>query len=98
VQTEHSLTPEILAMSKRTFDRLSPADRDIVKQAAKESVPHMRSLWVAMEVDAQKQVEAGGATVYQADKPAFAKLVQPVYDQFVRDAKLKQLVERIRAA
>ena len=97
-QTEHSLTPEILAMSKRTYDRLSPADRELVRQAAKESVPVMREKWVAMEVDAQKQVEAGGATVYPADKEAFAKLIQPVYDQFVRDAKLKALVERIRAA
>jgi tripartite ATP-independent transporter DctP family solute receptor len=94
--TEHSLTPEILAMSKRSFDRMTPADRDIIRQAAKESVPHMRSLWVKMEEDARKQVEAGGAQVYEADKPAFARLVQPVYDQFVRDAKLKQLVERIR--
>ncbi|MCO6419184.1 TRAP transporter substrate-binding protein [Siccirubricoccus sp. KC 17139] len=94
--TEHSLTPEILAMSKRSWDRLPAADRDILKQAAKESVPHMRALWVKMEEDARKQVEAGGATVVEADKPAFARLVQPVYDQFVRDAKLRQLVDRIR--
>ncbi len=96
--TEHSLTPEILAMSKRSFDRLSAADKEVVKQAAVESVPHMRRLWVAMEVDARKQVEAAGATLVEADKPAFARLVRPVYDQFVRDAKLKQLVERIQAA
>jgi tripartite ATP-independent transporter DctP family solute receptor len=96
--TEHSLTPEILAMSKRSFDRLAAADKELVKQCAVESVPHMRSLWVAMEVDARKQVEAAGVTIVQADKPAFAALVRPVYDQFVRDAKLKQLVERIQAA
>ncbi|MFC7692347.1 hypothetical protein ACFQY5_25015 [Paeniroseomonas aquatica] len=49
-----------------------------------------------MEEDARRQVEAGGALIVEADKPAFARLVRPVYDQFVRDAKLKQLVERIR--
>lgn len=96
--TEHSLTPEILAMSKRSFDRLSAADKDLVKQAAKDSVPHMRELWVAMEVNARKQIEAAGCTITEADKPAFARLVQPVYEQFVRDAKLKRLVERIQAA
>ena len=96
--TEHSLTPEILAMSKRSFDRLAAADKALVKQCAVESVPHMRSLWVAMEVEARKQVEAAGVTIVQADKPAFARLVRPVYDQFVRDAKLKSLVERIQAA
>ena len=96
--TEHSLTPEILAMSKRSFDRLAAADKALVKQCAVESVPHMRSLWVAMEVEARKQVEAAGVTIVQADKPAFARLVRPVYDQFVRDAKLKSLVERIQGA
>ena len=96
--TEHSLTPEILAMSKRSFDKLARPDQEIIRQAAKESVPHMRARWVALEEEARRQVEAGGATVHQADKAAFAKLVQPVYDQFVRDAKLKALVERIRAA
>jgi len=97
-RTEHSNSPEILAMSKRSYDKLAKPDQEILRQAAKESVPHMRALWVKMEEDARKQVEAGGATVVEADKPAFAKLVQPVYDQFVRDAKLKALVERIRAA
>jgi tripartite ATP-independent transporter DctP family solute receptor len=94
--TEHSLTPEIVAMSKRSFDRIAKPDQEIIRQAAKESVPHMRGLWVKMEEDARRQVEAGGALIVGADKAGFAKLVRPVYDQFVRDAKLKQLVERIR--
>ena len=96
--TEHSLTPEILAMSKRSFDRLPRPDQEIVRQAAKESVPVMREAWVKMEADARKQVEAGGAQVIAADKEAFAKLVQPVYDQFVKEARLRSLVERIKAA
>ena len=96
--TEHSLSPEILAMSKRSFDRLPRADQEIVRQAARESVPHMREAWTKLEVDARRQVEAGGAQVVPADKEAFARLVQPVYDQFVRDDRLRKLVERIRAA
>jgi tripartite ATP-independent transporter DctP family solute receptor len=96
--TEHSLSPEILAMSKRSFDRLPRADQEIVRQAARESVPVMREAWVKLEGDARRQVEAGGAQVVPADKEAFAKLVQPVYDQFVRDDRLRKLVERIRAA
>src|SRR5215213_572882 len=70
--TEHSLTPEILAMSKRSFDRLPRADQELVRQAARESVPVMRGLWVKMEEDARRQVEAGGAQIYAADKEAYA--------------------------
>ena len=58
----------------------------------------MRKLWVAMEDSALKQAIEGGAQIAEADKPAYAKLVQPVYDQFVKDAKQKALVERIKAA
>jgi TRAP-type C4-dicarboxylate transport system substrate-binding protein len=43
-------------------------------------------------------VEAGGAQVNEVDKEAFARTVQPVYDQFIRDARLKAMVERVRAA
>jgi tripartite ATP-independent transporter DctP family solute receptor len=96
--TEHSLTPEILAMSKRSFDRLSKADQELVRQAAKESVPVMRAAWVKMETEARQKVEEGGSQVYPADKEAFAKLVRPVYDQFVKEARLKALVERIQAS
>jgi tripartite ATP-independent transporter DctP family solute receptor len=97
-KTEHSLSPEILAMSKRSYDKLAKPDQEIIRAAAKESVPHMRTLWVAMEDTALKQVVEGGTQIVEADKPAYAKLVQPVYDQFVKDTKLKALVERIRAA
>jgi tripartite ATP-independent transporter DctP family solute receptor len=97
-KTEHSLSPEILAMSKRSYDRLSKPDQDIMRQAARESVPHMRKLWVAMEEEALAKALAGGTQIVEADKAAYAKLVQPVYDQFVKDAKLKALVDRIRAA
>jgi tripartite ATP-independent transporter DctP family solute receptor len=97
-KTEHSLSPEILAMSKRSYDKLAKPDQEIIRAAAKESVPHMRKLWVAMEDTAFKQVVEGGTQIVEADKPAYAKLVQPVYDQFVKDTKLKALVERIRAA
>jgi TRAP-type C4-dicarboxylate transport system substrate-binding protein len=58
----------------------------------------MRALWAKLEEDARRQVVAGGAEVVEADKPAFERLVQPVYDQFVKDDRLRKLVERIRAA
>jgi len=97
-RTEHSLSPEILAMSKRSFDKLAKPDQEIIRAAARESVPHMRALWVAMEDIGLKQALEGGTKIVDADKAAYARLVQPVYDQFVKDAKLKALVERIKAA
>ena len=97
-ETEHSMSPEVLVASKRSFDRLSRDNQAILKQAAKDSVPVMRDLWSKAERDSRAAVEAGGSQINAVDKEAFARAMQPVYDQFIRDARLKALVERIRAA
>ncbi|HET6522475.1 MAG TPA: TRAP transporter substrate-binding protein [Geminicoccaceae bacterium] len=95
--TEHSMTPEMLVMSKLTWDRLTPEDQQAVRDAAKESVARMRELWQVSEEEARAAVVDGGAQVNEVDKQPFIDAMQPVYDRFASDPKLKDLVERIRA-
>lgn len=95
--TEHSLSPEVLVMSKRSFDRLSKEDQDIVQAAAKESIAKMRELWDAREKASEAKVRAGGAVINTVDKQPFIDAMKPVYDRFVTDAALKDLVTRIQA-
>ncbi|GGA79413.1 C4-dicarboxylate ABC transporter [Brucella endophytica] len=95
--TEHSLNPEILVMSKISWDKLTPEDQKIIKQAAKDSVGKMRELWLAREKESEAKVRAAGVNVIKVDKAPFIQAMNPVYDKFVTDPKLKDLVERIRA-
>jgi len=95
--SEHSMVPEVLVMSKKTWDKLSADDQALVRKAAKESVPKMRELWTAREKSSEDAVKAAGAQVNALDKAAFIKAVEPVYAKYVTDPKLKSLVERIRA-
>lgn len=95
--TEHSLSPEVLVMSKRSFDRLSKEDQDILKAAAKESVGVMRKLWDEREKVSEARVRAGGAVINTVDKQPFIDAMKPVYDRFVTDAAMKDLVARIQA-
>jgi tripartite ATP-independent transporter DctP family solute receptor len=95
--TEHSLTPEVLVMSKRSFEKLSADDQKIVRAAAKESVAKMRELWVAREKASEAKVRESGAVVQTVDKAPFIAAMKPVYDKFVTDAKMKDLVARIQA-
>lgn len=95
--TEHSLTPEVLVMSKRSFDKLSAEDQKIVREAAKESVGKMRELWVAREKASEAKVREAGSTITTVDKAPFIAAMKPVYDKFVTDAKMKDLVARIQA-
>jgi tripartite ATP-independent transporter DctP family solute receptor len=95
--TEHSLSPEVLVMSKKSFDKLSAADQGLVKAAAKESVAKMRELWDAREKASEAKVKAGGSQVNSVEKQPFIDAMKPVYDKFVTDAKLKEMVAAIQA-
>lgn len=95
--TEHSLAPEALVISKVSWDKLSPDDQKIVRQAAKDSVVKMRELWTAREKASEAKVRAAGVNVITVDKKPFVDAMKPVYDSFVTDPKMKDLVARIQA-
>jgi tripartite ATP-independent transporter DctP family solute receptor len=96
-QTEHSLSPEVLVMSKKSFDKFNAADQALIKAAAKESVAKMRELWDAREKASEAKVKAGGAVTNTVQKQPFIDAMKPVYDKFVTDAKLKDMVSAIQA-
>ncbi|CAM3945304.1 TRAP transporter substrate-binding protein [Bordetella bronchialis] len=95
--TEHSMTPEILIFSKRQWDKLSPEDQKILRDAARESVPYMRKLWAEREAKSRAIVEKGGAEIIEVDKASFQAAMKPVYDRFVTTPEMKNLVQRIQA-
>jgi tripartite ATP-independent transporter DctP family solute receptor len=95
--TEHSLSPEVLVMSKRSFDRFNAADQALIRATAKESVAKMRELWDAREKASEAKVRAGGAQINTVEKQPFIDAMKPVYDRFVTSAPMKDLVARIQA-
>jgi len=96
-QTEHSLSPEVLVMSKKTFDKFSADEQKMIKAAAKESVIKMRELWDAREKASEAKVRAGGAQVNTVEKQPFIDAMKPVYEKFVKDQAMKDLVAKIQA-
>jgi tripartite ATP-independent transporter DctP family solute receptor len=96
--TDHSMAPEMLLMSKKVYDALTPDEQKIVRDAAKASVPYMRKLWDEREAKSRKVAEAGGAQVIPiADKKPFIDAMAPVYAKFAADPKLQDMVKRIQA-
>ena len=95
-KTEHSMAPEVLLFSKRVWDTLSADDQKALRQAAKESVPYMRKLWDEREAKSLATVKAGGAVITEVDKAPFQAAMKPVYDKFITDPKLKDMVRRIQ--
>ena len=96
-KTEHSMAPEILLFSKRTWDTLPPDEQKQIRAAAKESVGFMRKLWDEREEKSLATVKAGGAQIIEVDKASFQAAMKPVYDKFLKDPKLQDMVKRIQA-
>jgi tripartite ATP-independent transporter DctP family solute receptor len=94
---EHMMVPEVFVMAKSSWDKLTPEDQAIFKQAAKDSVAKQRELWAAKVKESRTKVEAAGSQVTTPDKQPFIDAVAPVYEKYVTDQKLKDMVERIKA-
>ena len=95
---QHLIVPEILVMSKISWDKLSPEDQALVRQAAKDSTPKMRELWAAREAESeQKVLDAGVEVITEIDKQPFMDAMDSVYEKHVTSDKLKDMVKRIRA-
>lgn len=94
----HSMTPEVLAFSAKVWAGLSEEDRRLIRQAAADSVPHMRELWREREARARKAVEEGGVEFIEiSDKEPFIRAMKPVYERFVITESLRDMVQRIQA-
>ncbi|WP_246449773.1 TRAP transporter substrate-binding protein [Novosphingopyxis iocasae] len=95
--TEHLLTPEALVMSKASYDALDPADRSLVRQAAKRSVIEMRRLWDARVQEAKDVIDRSDVRVNPVNKAPFAGLMRPVWDQFITTWAQRRIVDAILA-
>ncbi len=93
---EHLIVPEILVMSKKTWNELSPADQALVKKFAREAQFEERTLWVQYEKSALDKARAAGVTITEiADKKPFQDAVKPVWDKY--GPKYADMIKRIQA-
>ena len=94
---EHTIVPEVFVMSKTAWDKLTPEDQAIFKQAGKESMEKQWELWDARVAQSRKLVEDAGSQITTPEKQAFIDAMKPVYDKYVNTPELKDLVARIQA-
>lgn len=98
--TEHLIIPECLCMSKKTWEKLTPEQQKIVKEAGRTSADLQRSLWSEREKASMEILKTAGVEVNEiADKAPFQDAMAPVYEQFLEaNPDLTELVDLIRNA
>lgn len=76
--SEHSMAPGVLVFSRQVWDQLSREDQAIIRAAAKDSVPYMRTLWDEYETLARGLIERSGAQIIRdVDVASFAQILLP---------------------
>lgn len=95
--TEHTMGPEVLVMSLHAWESLSAEDREIFRDAARESSAFMRDLWSGLEERSRQRARAAGNTIVaDFDRKPFENAMNTIYAKVVTEPDLRQLIERIR--
>ena len=95
-QSEHSYAPDVLLMSRRSFESLRPDDRERLLNAAKRSVTVMREAWDSSEATAREAVRAHGVAFNAVDTAAFRRAAEPLLRAYLQSPELASLHRRIR--
>jgi TRAP-type C4-dicarboxylate transport system substrate-binding protein len=93
---EHTRIPDVLVVSQKVWDGLTPPVRGWIERAAADSVPFQRTLWREQTEEALREMQKAGVTVYHPDTSAFAAAMGSMYTQ-ADGTRLGELAWRIMA-
>lgn len=94
---QHLMVPEVVAVSSISWEKLSPEDQEIMREAARNSAVLERKLWAEQEAASEaKVVEAGAEIIKEIDKAPFVEAMTPVYEKYVTTPEAQDLVKRIQ--
>jgi tripartite ATP-independent transporter DctP family solute receptor len=94
--TEHLIVPEMLVMSRKTWDQLSKEDQVLIMKVGREAQLEERALWTRYENDALEKAKAAGIQITQiSDKVPFQDAVKPVWNKY--GPKYAEIIKRIEA-
>jgi tripartite ATP-independent transporter DctP family solute receptor len=95
--TEHTMSPEVLVMSKKAWESLSAEERNLFRDAAQQSNLFMREIWKDLEQRSRQRAEAAGvALVTDFDRKPFEAAMAGIYAKAQRNPIAAKLIERIR--
>jgi TRAP-type transport system periplasmic protein len=80
--TSHKYEMTPFVMSKRSWDKMSEADRKIIREAANEATAFNRKLSQEADQKLEGELKAKGILINRPDLAPFAKASQPVVDKW----------------
>ena len=93
---EHTGVPDVLVISTKIWEDLSPEFQRLLQEAADESEIYQRKLWQEATERALEEVQKAGVTIYHPDKAPFIAKVEAIYDTYKSQPRIFGLIQRIR--
>lgn len=95
-EDEHTMIPDVLLISEKTWAKLTPEQQEIIKKAADNSMMYHKDLWVKMiEEEKQKAKEQMGVEFISVDKQPFIDATKSMKDEAKANPVIGALVEKI---
>lgn len=92
---EHTMVPDIVIISKKVWDALSPQQQQWIQESADESSLYQRELWKEKTIKDLEDAQKEGVTIYHPDKKPFMEKVQPMYLPY-EGTKIGDYVKQIK--
>lgn len=95
---EHSSVPEVLVVSQKTWNSLSPTEQQALRDAAQESSEYMRKLWAESETQSLAKAKKEGVVVTAKSQIAMEGIegyAVKLYSKFITDSKDLETVVNI---
>lgn len=94
-QTNHLIIPELLVMSKVTWDKMTPPEQAMLKKFGREAQMEQRVLWDKSVTEYTAKLKAAGVEFIQVDQKPFFDATAPVRAKY--GAAFTDLMTRIAA-
>ena len=94
---EHTIVPDVVVISTKTWDKLNSQQKEWIQQAANESAILERELWAAAEIESLEKVQEAGVKINYPDKAPFIEKVQPLLESYKDNEVIYSYIKRIQA-
>ena len=88
---------QVLVIGTKYWNTLNEEEQNWMKSAAKVSAEAQKEFWNKNVAECMVKLKAANVEIYKPEKSLFAEKVKPVLAEFMKDPKMKKLVEAIQA-
>lgn len=92
---EHTMVPDVLLISKNTYERLNSRERFWLERAVYDSTIRQRKLWSEAESFAYEKLLEAGVEIIKPDKTKFEKLTRSIQESYLEDQYMATFINAI---